>query len=111
MSDQLPIHISKYVKNDEATGEHDQLKIAYEIEDNDECLIFTPVMFREALNSFAKDHDVIYDVTLDQLRHRFEAFQMSSVVPPHIHSKIERLINYVEKHLDIYAGIGVVYRV
>jgi hypothetical protein len=59
MSDQLPIHISIYVKNDEATGEHDKLKIAYEIEDNDECLIFTPVMFREALNSFAKDHEYL----------------------------------------------------
>jgi hypothetical protein len=111
MAGQLPIHISIYVKNTEAKGDYDQLKISYEVEDNDECLIFTPIMFSEALDSFAKDHDKIYGVTLDQLRQRFAALQMSAVVPPHIGSKIEGIINYVEKHPDIYVGIGVVYRV
>jgi hypothetical protein len=111
MADQLPIHISIYVKNDEAKGDYDQLKIGYEVEDNAECSIFTPIMFREALDSFAKDHDKIYGVTLYQLRQRFAAFLMSAVVPPHIHSKVEGIIKYVEKHPDIYAGIGVVYRV
>jgi hypothetical protein len=111
MAGQLPIHISIYVKNTEAKGDYDELKIGYEVEDNDECLIFTPTMFTEALDSFAKDHDKIYGVTLHQLRQRFAAFQMSAVVPPHIRSKIEGIIKYLEKHPDIYAGIGVVYRV
>jgi hypothetical protein len=72
-------------------------------------LIFTPVMFFEALDSFAKDHDLIYEVTLSQLRQRLEAFMMSAVVPPHIEAKIKGIIKYIENNSDIY--IGVVYRV
>ena len=94
-----------------AKDPREEYKIGYEVEDNDECLIFTPTMFEEALDSFAKDHNIIYKVTVTQLRQRLQAFMMSSVVPTHIQAKIEGIIKYIEKNSDIYVGVGVVYRV
>jgi hypothetical protein len=92
MGDQHPIHISIYIKNESPKAEDNQYIIGYEVEDNDPCLIFTPVMFLEALSSFAKDHDLIYETTVSQLRQRLETFMMSTVVPSHIQAKRDNKI-------------------
>ena len=99
------------MENELAKTPGEKLKIGYEVKDDDDCLIFTPVMFREALHSFAKDNDLIYEVTVAQLCQRLAAFEISAVVPPHIRAKIEGIINYIEKNSTIYRGVGVVYRV
>lgn len=110
-SDMLPIHISIYVKNKESKSHREQYKIAYEVEDNDKSLIFTPDFFPEAIHSFATDEEKIYKVTLDQLQQRRVEFFEKTACPPDISSKIDRIIQFIERNYDDYIGVTVVYRV
>ncbi|CAB4008327.1 Hypothetical predicted protein [Paramuricea clavata] len=99
------IHILVYVKNELSKDEHDKFKIGYEVEDNDECIIFTPTMFKEALESYAKDHDIIYKVEPTDLHQRLQMYLATSHVPPHVESKIKRIIEYIELVYDYYIGV------
>ena len=103
------IHISVYVKNELSKDDRDKFKIGYEVEDNDECIIFTHTMFKEALESYAKDHDIIHKVEPTDLHQRLQMYLATSHVPPHVESKIKRIIEYIERVYDDYIGVGIVY--
>ena len=111
MADETTIHIAIYILNSESNDPREKFKIGYEVEDNDPNLLITPDLFRECLESFAKDQDVIYPIPPDELRHWLAAFEMKAVVPSHIRAKIERIIGYIERNLEIYGGVAVVYQV
>jgi hypothetical protein len=109
MTDKVTIHVSIYVVNSESNDPRSHLKIGYEIEDNDENLLFTNDILKECLASFAKDLDEIYELTPEVLRFRLSEFEIKTVVPPHIRANIEGMIKYIEKHAEEYRGIAVVY--
>ena len=81
----------------------------YELVDNDQDLLFTPYMFKDALNEWCHDRlDTFVEITIADLWGRLRVFRESVNVPPYIVSKLENMIKYIEKHEKEYVGISVV---
>jgi hypothetical protein len=76
------IHVSIYIR------ENGVQKIGYEIKDNDKSLIFTPTLFRECLESFAKDDGYIHQIKVNSLKERLKVYTTLYAVPEHIYNKI-----------------------
>ena len=99
------VHVEIYVLNLQSDNLREKLRIGYECLDDNVNMLFSPFLLRDCI----RGHENIIPITPMDLRQRLSAFQLQSAVPPHILSKVENLIKYVENHLDIYAGIAVVY--
>jgi hypothetical protein len=81
----------------------------YDIDDNDENILFTPYMFKDALGIWTLDNlEGFVLISIQDLRDRLAIFCNTVVVPPYIISKLEKMINYIERHKDEYVGISVV---
>jgi hypothetical protein len=81
----------------------------YEIVDNDENILFTPYMFKDALGIWTLDNlEGFVVIPIQDLWERLDIFRTTCVVPPSIISKLENMINYIERHKNEYAGISIV---
>jgi hypothetical protein len=81
----------------------------YDIEDNDEDVLFTPYMFKDALGIWTLDDlEGFVLIPIQDLRDRLSIFCATVIVPPCVICKLENMINYIERHKDEYAGISVV---
>ena len=100
MSDTV-VHIEIYLLNLKSNNPCEKYKLCYEVDDNDENILFSPFIFRECIRDFCQDRETIIAITPDDLRQRW--------VPAHIRSKIENIIKYIEKNQDRYVGISVIF--
>jgi hypothetical protein len=103
------IHIAIYVKNENATSERNKYKEAYCVDDNDKDILFSAHLFPECVNDFAKANFTIIELLPSLLKSRLNDFIQEYAVPQHVLAKIQAIINYIERHIDIYVGIAVVY--
>ena len=81
----------------------------YDIADNDEDVLFTPYMFKDALGIWTLDNlEGFVLIPIQDLWERLSIFCATVVVPPYVISKLENMINYIERHKDEYVGISIV---
>jgi hypothetical protein len=81
----------------------------YEIIDNDENVLFTPHMFKDALGIWTHDNlEGFVVIPIQDLWERLDIFCTTTVVPPSVISKLKNMINYIERHKNEYAGISIV---
>jgi hypothetical protein len=96
----IQIHFGDKVKNYIAP---------YEVADNDENVLFTPYMFKDALGIWTHDNlEGFVVISIQDLWERLAIFRTTVVVPPYVISKLENMINSIERHKDKYAGISIV---
>jgi hypothetical protein len=108
MSDTV-VHIEIYLLNLKSNNPCEKYKLCYEVDDNDENILFSPFIFRKCIRDFCQDRETIIAITPDDLRQRLQAFELKTRVPAHIRSKIENIIKYIEKNQDRYIGISVIF--
>jgi hypothetical protein len=81
----------------------------YDIADNDEDVLFTPYMFKDALGIWTLDDlEGFVVISIQDLWERLAIFCATVVVPPYVISKLKNMINYIERHKDEYIGISIV---
>jgi hypothetical protein len=81
----------------------------YETVDNDEDVLFTPHMFKDALNEWIHGRiENFVVIPIVELWNRLDIFRTKVLVPPYVVSKLENMIRYIERHEDEYAGISLV---
>ena len=81
----------------------------YDIADDDEAVLFTPYMFKDALGIWTLDDlEGFVLIPIQDLWERLSIFCATVIVPPHVISKLKNMINYIERHEDEYIGISVV---
>jgi hypothetical protein len=81
----------------------------YDIADNDEDVLFTPYMFKDALGIWTLDDlEGFVVIPIQDLWERLAIFCATVVVPPYVISKLKDMINYIERHKDEYIGISIV---
>jgi hypothetical protein len=92
------IHIEIYLLNLNSNNPRTKYKCSYEIEDNDENILFSPFMFRECIRDYCKDQKTIIGITPNDLCQRLYAFELQTRPPAYIQSKIKNIIKYIEKN-------------
>ena len=66
-------------------------------------------MFKDALGIWTHDNlEGFVVISIQDLWERLAIFRTTVVVPPYVISKLENMINYIERHKDKYAGISIV---
>ena len=79
----------------------------YETVDNDEDVLLTPHMFKDALNEWSRDRfNTFVVIPIDELWNQLAIFRAKVLVPPYVVSKLENMIRYIERHEEEYAGIS-----
>jgi hypothetical protein len=109
MSGEKLIHITIYLKNDQSTGNHDKYIAAYNVDDDDSNLLFSPDIFPEPFLDWCKDLGNIINVPTDLIRTRLKTYTTTHSAPSHIVAKIEAIANFIDKNIDKYAGITTVF--
>ena len=104
MSGEKLIHISIYLKNDQATGDKDKYKPVYNVDDDDENLLFSPVIFPEPFLDWCKHLGNIVNVPSHLIRTRLETYSTTHSVPPHIVAKIKAIADFIDRNIDKYVG-------
>ncbi len=85
-------------------------RIAYETEDNDKNILFSPHLFRESLKEYACDNEYLRPYTVETLKARLEYIKEKIPnIPSDIVFKIECIIKFVKSNQDTYAGIRTVF--
>ena len=99
------VHIEVYLK------ESNEIKLKYEIEDNDKNVLFSTYLFKESLKDFAVDnYDLLREYSIESLKKRVLLLQHEVPnVPEGILYKVNSLINFIERNLENYVGIKVVF--
>lgn len=98
------VHIEVFLSNER--GE----RLAYEIEDNDKNILFSPHILQECIEDFAKDREYLRVYPPDVLKNRLEDFKLKiHNLPSHITHKIQNLIKYIERNEAQLAGVKVVF--
>ena len=99
------VHIEVYLK------ESEKIKLKYEIEDNDKNVLFSTYLFKESLKDFAVDnYDLLQEYSIESLKERTRLLQHEVPnVPEGVLYKINSLISFVERNLENYAGIKVIF--
>jgi hypothetical protein len=108
MSETL-VHVTLYVKNEEATDVHNEHRAGYDVDDNDPDVLFSPIIFPECLVDWHENRGQIIKVPADLIRDRLDEKCQTTVVPPLVISKIEAIIKFIEKHGDNYIGVVTVF--
>jgi hypothetical protein len=109
MSREKLIHITIYLKNDQSTGNDDKYNAAYNVDDDDLNLLFSPHIFPEPFLDWCKDLGNIINVPPDLIRTRLKTYTTTHSVPAHIVAKIEAIANFIDKNIDKYVGIVTVF--
>ena len=103
------IHITLYVKNDKSTCNKDRYCEGYNVEDNDDDLLFSPIIFPECIADWAHHRGNIIKLTAADIRTRLDEFHTTHTVPVYVAAKIEGIIRYIKRHDADYLGIVTVY--
>ncbi|CAB3982182.1 Hypothetical predicted protein [Paramuricea clavata] len=103
------VHITIYVLNEKAKSEREKYKEGYCVDDNDKSILFSPIIFPECVGDWAVRDETIIEVLSNLLCSRLEDFTQTFCVLPDVVAKVNAIIKYIENHLDIYGGVGVVY--
>ena len=108
MSETL-VHVTLYVKNEKSTCADNIHRAAYNVDDNDPDVLFSPIIFPECLVDWSEDRGQIIKVPADLIRSRLNEKCQTTAVPPLVISKIEAIIKFIEKHNDTYTGAVTVH--
>ena len=109
MMSETVVHVTLYVKNEKATDTHNAHRPAYDVDDNDPDVLFSPIIFPECLLDWKENREQIIKVPADLIRDRLVEECRTTALPPLVISKIEAIIKFIEKHDDIYTGAVTVF--
>ena len=99
------VNIEIFLKN-----ENNKSYLGYEVDDNDENLLFTPFLFPECLAQFYNDENIVREITPEIIKRRLEEMKKKVImIPDDMIYKIECLINFIHKHCDSYIGIRTIF--
>lgn len=98
------VHIEIYLKD-----KFNKPYIAYEVLDNDPCVLFSTKLFPECLLNFTEEDAIIY-VDYFLLKHRLEDFKKNIFeLSSSIIYKIECIICFIKKNEKNYLGIKTIF--
>jgi hypothetical protein len=103
------IHVTLYVKNPASTCHKDKYCEGYNVDDDDNDLLFSPNIFPECIEDWCHNRGNIIDISAETIRERLEEFQTTHTVPVYVVSKIESIIGYIKRHDTVYVGVVTVY--
>jgi hypothetical protein len=109
MSGEKLIHISIYLKNDNPKGDHDKYISAYNVDDDDVNLLFSPEIFPEPFTDWCHDLGNIIHVPSDLIRTRLQTYVSTHSVAPHIVAKINAIADFINRNIQKYVGIVTVF--
>ena len=118
MSGYTYFHIEVHLcKDSEKNKQNQETFVAYEIEDNDTEVLFSPHLFHESIQDWKNDEneefDAVRQYTPQHLHYRFQLMKQSIYGLEKKYSticfKIKRLIDFIAKHKDNYVGIRIIY--
>ena len=91
-------------------------KCTYQILDNDKCILFSPFLFQQSIQDWKSDDNDdnsvrYYDVNSLKKNFLFLKKEIYNLESNHsdICFKIEKLIEYIETNIELYAGIRLIY--
>ena len=82
----------------------------YDVKDNDEHIRFCPFIFYDIPKFYENDNDdKTYFLPLEILQNRFKYMKTQVKLPKYIHSRVETMLQNIEKKQEIYYGIRVIF--
>lgn len=99
------IHIEIYLKD-----ENNSPYIAYEVLDNDPCILFSTELLYECLLNFTEDIEEIIYIHPFIIKERLENFKKNIFqLDDSIIYKIECIIKFIKKNTNKYLGIKTIF--
>jgi hypothetical protein len=109
MSGEKLIHVTIYLKNDNPKGDDDQYIPAYNVDDDDANLLFSPDIFPEPFFDWCHDLGNIVRVPSELIRTRLQTYVSTHIVEPHIVAKINAIADFIDRNSKKYVGIITVF--